>query len=53
MKTRSLLAVSLLLILSCTSQQAFAGRQRAVGRTPMAQQIVQWNHDWANGAVFY
>lgn len=48
---RSIAALALLLLLSCsTSSRAYAGRQRAVGRTAP---VVQWQHDWASGAVFY
>lgn len=44
------LAASLLVILSCSNTNAYAGRQRAVrsGAHP-----AQWNHEWARGAVFY
>lgn len=51
---RSSLALALLIVLSCTtSQDAYAGKQRAVGRTPRVEMPVQWQHDWAEGAVFY
>ena len=50
---RSSLPFALLALLSCTtSPQAYATRQRAVGHPPRAT-IVQWQHDWAEGAVFY
>ncbi len=43
------LAAALLLTLSCaTSNDAYAGRRRAVPSAPP-----QWNHEWARGAVFY
>ncbi len=48
---RPLAAAAVLLLLSCsTSSRAYAGKQRAVGRTTP---VVQWQHDWAGGAVFY
>lgn len=50
---RSSLAITLLLALSCASSQAYAGKQRAVARTVPTPSIVQWQHDWAEGAVFY
>jgi alpha-amylase len=54
---RSSLASALLLLLSCsTGTQAYAERQRAVAhpsRTPATPSVVQWQHDWADGAVFY
>lgn len=43
------LLAALLLALSCSGPTAMAGRQRPVRRDPP----VQWNHDWARGAVFY
>src|SRR5688500_19889066 len=46
----SILAPTLLLP-SCGGSTAYAQRQRAVRRT--APQVVQWDHDWARGAVFY
>ena len=53
---RSSLAFALLLTLSCsTAPPAYATKQRVVrvpsGPTPPA--VVQWQHDWARGAVFY
>jgi alpha-amylase len=54
---RSSLAISLFLILSCTAApQVYAGKQRSAGRTPRTPAVptvVQWQHDWAEGAVFY
>jgi alpha-amylase len=52
---RSSLAVTLLLTLACASSpQAFANKQRAVGRTvPGPSGPVQWQHEWAKEAVFY
>ena len=51
---RSLLAVALLVILSCTTgPNAYATRQRAVAHPRRTPAVVQWQHDWANGAVFY
>lgn len=51
---RSLLASLLLLGLGCSAAvapDAYAGKQRSVSRTPRGP--VQWNHEWAKGAVFY
>jgi glycosidase len=51
---RSLLASALLLGFGCTAAvapDAYAGKQRSVSRTPRGP--VQWNHAWADGAVFY
>jgi glycosidase len=51
---RSLLAALLVLLLGCTAAvapDAYARKQRAVSPAPRGP--VQWNHDWANGAVFY
>ncbi len=45
---RSALAAALLLVLSCAGTDAYASRQRAIRPQP-----VQWNHEWARGAVFY
>ena len=53
---RSCLATALLLLLSCsTGNQAYASRQRAVGHPSrtVTPSVVQWQHDWADGAVFY
>ena len=54
---RSSLVLALLVVLSCTTgPDAYATKQRAVGRTPretLPPQPVQWQHDWAKGAVFY
>lgn len=51
---RSLAATLLLLGFGCTTApQAYAGRQRSVSRTVRTLPAVQWNHDWAEGAVFY
>ena len=51
---RSAVPFALLLTLSCTSTpQAYAGKQRSVRSAPAAPAVVQWQHDWANGAVFY
>jgi alpha-amylase len=51
---RSSLAITLLLVLSCASSpHAYAGKQRSIGRTVPPPQIVQWQHEWAEGAVFY
>lgn len=51
---RSSLAFALLVTLACSSApQTYASKQRAVGRTPRVAQPVQWQHDWAEGAVFY
>ena len=51
---RAISAFALLLVLSCsTGPAAYAGKQRAVGRGVPAPAVVQWQHDWANGAVFY
>ncbi|MEO6487617.1 MAG: alpha-amylase family glycosyl hydrolase, partial [Thermoanaerobaculia bacterium] len=47
---RSTVAAALLLVLSCSGTNAYAGRRRAVGPAPTAP---QWNHEWARGAVFY
>lgn len=52
---RSSLALALLIVLSCsTGPQAFA-RRRAVGHPPrdVIVQPRQWQHAWAEGAVFY
>jgi hypothetical protein len=54
--TRAMTARLFLLLLGfgCTAAvapDAYAGKQRAVARTPRGP--VQWNHEWANGAVFY
>lgn len=54
---RSSLAICLLLVLSCTATPpAYAGKRRSVGRGPITAPPpgpVQWQHDWAEGAVFY
>ena len=53
---KPLLAAALVFVLSCATPgtSAYAGRQRAVGRTtPVPNPTVQWQHDWARGAVFY
>ena len=51
---RSSLALGLLITLACSSApQTYAARQRAVGRTPRVAEPVQWQHGWAEGAVFY
>lgn len=52
---RSALAVTLLFTLACASTpHAYANKQRAVARTvPATPQPVQWQHDWAEGTVFY
>lgn len=51
---KALLAALLCLSLSCSSgPAAYASKQRAVSRAPRVTQPVQWNHDWAEGAVFY
>ena len=51
---RSALPFALLLTLSCTTTpQAHAGKQRSVRSAPAPPAVVQWQHDWANGAVFY
>ena len=47
---RSTVAAALLLVLSCSGADAYAGKRRAVGPAPTAP---QWNHEWARGAVFY
>jgi glycosidase len=47
---RPALAAALLLVLSCSGGNAYAGRQRAVSRVAGP---AQWNHEWARGAVFY
>lgn len=44
------LALSLLLLTSCATGDAYAGKRRAVSPGPAVQ---QWNHEWARGAVFY
>jgi alpha-amylase len=50
----SSLIVALILSLACASSpHAYAGKQRAVGRGVSPPAIVQWQHDWAEGAVFY
>ncbi|HSP17287.1 MAG TPA: alpha-amylase family glycosyl hydrolase [Thermoanaerobaculia bacterium] len=50
MKTRLIsMALACLLAASCSSSTAFAAKRRAVP----ARGPAQWNHDWANGAVFY
>jgi alpha-amylase len=48
---RSALAAALLLVLSCGGTDAYAGRQRPVRHG--APGPIQWNHEWARGAVFY
>ncbi|MFP5247713.1 MAG: alpha-amylase family glycosyl hydrolase, partial [Thermoanaerobaculia bacterium] len=51
---RPSLALSLVVALACTSSPTlYANKQRAAGRTVPAPQTVQWQHDWADGAVFY
>jgi alpha-amylase len=54
-RSLSILAVSLLLVLSCgTGPNAFALKRRAVTPpSPRPSGPVQWQHDWAEGAVFY
>src|SRR5688572_25071735 len=47
---RSALAAALLLVLSCSGTTAYAGRQRPARRLTGP---IQWNHEWARGAVFY
>lgn len=43
---------AILLTLACADNTAFANRQRAV-RSSAPPAIVQWQHDWTKGAVFY
>ena len=53
MKPLSLLAAALLVLSCSTTPPAYAGKQRSVARTVPVPEVVQWQHDWANGAVFY
>jgi glycosidase len=51
---RPVFAFALLLVVSCSSgPAAYAGKQRAIGRVSPVPAVVQWQHDWAKGAVFY
>ncbi|HYI09954.1 MAG TPA: alpha-amylase family glycosyl hydrolase [Thermoanaerobaculia bacterium] len=52
---RSSLAFALLLTLSCTTSPVlYASKQRSAGRTlPPPPAVAQWQHEWAEGAVFY
>lgn len=50
---RPLLAAALLLFAACTATPNAYARRRAVAHPPRPAAPVQWQHDWAKGAVFY